>query len=47
MRQHPEWRQKLNALKRSLCEKYDNDRQSYIDGKDAMVKKITKLALKG
>jgi GrpB-like predicted nucleotidyltransferase (UPF0157 family) len=45
MRRHPEWRQKLNALKRSLCEQYDNDRQAYIDGKDAMVKEITRLAL--
>lgn len=45
MRRHPEWRQKLNALKRSLCEQYGNDRQAYIDGKDAMVKEITRLAL--
>ncbi|MEK7354429.1 MAG: GrpB family protein [Chloroflexota bacterium] len=46
MRQHPEWRQKLNALKWSLCEKYDDDRQAYIDGKSAMVREITELALK-
>ena len=45
MRRHPEWRQKLNALKHSLCEQYDNDRQAYIDGKSDMVKEITRLAL--
>jgi GrpB-like predicted nucleotidyltransferase (UPF0157 family) len=45
MRAHAEWRQKLNALKRALCEKYDNDRQAYIDGKAAMVREITDLAL--
>lgn len=45
MMQHPEWRQKLSELKRQLCEKYNNDRQAYIDGKDAMVKEITRLAL--
>jgi len=46
MRKHPEWRQKLSTMKCSLCEQFDNDRQSYIDGKDAMVKEITFLALK-
>ncbi len=46
MKAHPEWRQRLNDLKRQLCEKYDNDRQAYIDGKAAMVSEITELALK-
>ena len=46
MRRHPEWRQKLNALKRSLCEQYDNDRQSYMDGKSDMVREIINLALR-
>lgn len=46
MRRHPEWRQKLNALKRSLCEQYDNDRQAYIDGKSDMVRGIINLALR-
>ena len=45
MRVHPEWRQKLGALKWSLCEKYDNDRLAYMDGKSAMVREITELAL--
>ncbi len=45
MRQHPQWREKLSAFKLSLCEKYDNDRQAYMDGKSDMVKEITRLAL--
>jgi len=32
-------------LKRSLAEKYNNDKYPYMDGKDAMVKEITKKAL--
>ena len=39
-------RERLGALKWSLAEKYNNDRQLYIDSKDAMVKEITKKALK-
>lgn len=45
MRQHPEWQRRLSVHKRELCEKYDNDRQAYIDGKSDMVKEITRLAL--
>ena len=45
MRQHADWREKLGALKWSLCERYDNDRQAYMDGKSDMVKEITRLAL--
>ncbi|OGN97033.1 MAG: hypothetical protein A2Y89_03960 [Chloroflexi bacterium RBG_13_51_18] len=37
---------RLSALKWSLAEKFNNDRQLYIDGKDAMVKEITEKALK-
>lgn len=46
MRQHADWRQRLNELKLQLCKEYNNDRQSYIDGKAAMVSQITELALK-
>ena len=45
MRHHPEWRERLNVLKRELCLKHDNDRQAYIDGKADMVEEITKLAM--
>lgn len=45
MRQHSEWRERLNCLKRELCLKHDNDRQSYIDGKADMIEEITRLAL--
>ena len=45
MRTHKKDRERLNALKWLLCEKHNNDRQLYMDGKDAMVKEITKKAL--
>jgi len=45
MRQHVEWRERLNRLKRELCVKYNNDRQAYMAGKAAMVEEITKLAM--
>ena len=45
MRVHPEWRHTLGKLKWSLCEKYDNDRIAYMDGKSDMVKEITRLAM--
>ncbi len=45
MRQHPEWRQRLSGLKRELCEQCGDDRQAYMDGKDALVKEITRLAV--
>jgi len=47
MRQNPEWRERLNRLKRELCMKYNNDRQAYMDGKAAMVEEITELAMAG
>ena len=45
MRHHPEWREKLNRIKRELCVKHNNDLQAYIDGKASIVEEITKLAM--
>ena len=45
MREHPEWRGRLNRLKRELCVKHGNDLQAYVDGKADMVEEITKLAM--
>jgi len=45
MKTHKKDRERLGALKCSLAEKFNNDRQLYIDGKDGMVKEITKKAL--
>lgn len=45
MKQHPEWRERLNRLKQELCAKHNNDLQSYIDGKAAMIDEITSLAM--
>jgi len=45
LRAHPEWVERLSQHKVRLCELYDNDRQSYINGKSAMVREITALAL--
>jgi GrpB-like predicted nucleotidyltransferase (UPF0157 family) len=45
MRKHKKDRERLGILKWELCEKFNNDRQLYMDGKDAMVKEITKKAL--
>ncbi|MCX5768993.1 MAG: GrpB family protein [Candidatus Hydrogenedentes bacterium] len=47
MRQHPEWRDRLNRLKLELCSRDNNDRQAYIDGKSEMVAVITSLAMGG
>jgi GrpB-like predicted nucleotidyltransferase (UPF0157 family) len=46
MKTHKKDRERLNALKWALAEKFNNDRQLYIDGKDAMCKEITEKALK-
>ena len=46
MKTHKKDRERLSAFKWSLAEKFNNDRQLYIDGKDAMVKEITKKSLK-
>jgi GrpB-like predicted nucleotidyltransferase (UPF0157 family) len=45
MKKHKKDRERLGFLKWSLAEKFNNDRQLYIDGKDPMVKEITKKAL--
>jgi GrpB-like predicted nucleotidyltransferase (UPF0157 family) len=45
MRTHKKDRERLNAFKWELAEKFNNDRQAYMDGKDAMIKEITKKAL--
>jgi GrpB-like predicted nucleotidyltransferase (UPF0157 family) len=46
MKTHKKDRERLNALKWQLAEKFNNDRALYIDGKDAMVKEIIQKALK-
>jgi GrpB-like predicted nucleotidyltransferase (UPF0157 family) len=45
MKKHKADRERLGVLKWSLAEKFNNDRQAYMDGKDAMVKEITQKAL--
>ena len=40
-----DWVEKLSELKWSLAEQFDNDVNAYMDGKDAMVKAITEIAL--
>ncbi len=45
MKTHKKDRKRLSALKWSLAEKFHNDRQSYMDGKDVLVKEITEKAL--
>lgn len=45
LRKHPEYASQLSALKWSLAERHDNDRQAYMDGKDALVKDIIRRAL--
>jgi GrpB-like predicted nucleotidyltransferase (UPF0157 family) len=46
MKKQKKERERLSVLKWELCEKFNNDRQLYMDGKDAMVKEIIKKALK-
>ena len=47
LKRSTEYVEKLGALKWSLAEKFDNDANAYMDGKDALVKEITKKALAG
>ena len=42
MRGHPEWVDRLNALKWSLVRRNPNDRRAYIEGKTAMYMEIMK-----
>ena len=44
LRSHPGERERLSALKWYLAETLDNDRQAYIDGKDAIVLEMTDKA---
>ncbi len=44
MRESPEWREKLSALKLECDKKFDSNRQQYMDGKREMVEHIIKLA---
>jgi GrpB-like predicted nucleotidyltransferase (UPF0157 family) len=46
LRANPEWVARLSELKRSLCEQHGDDREAYVDGKSAMVREITSLALR-
>jgi len=45
LKTHKADRERLSALKWSLAEKFNNNRQLYMDGKDVMCKEITKKAL--
>ena len=45
LKRNKEYAEKLGSLKWSLAEKFDNDANEYIDGKDALVKEITQKAL--
>ena len=44
MRAHPEWRERLSDWKWRLAEALQNDRQAYIDGKDAMMREVMRYA---
>jgi GrpB-like predicted nucleotidyltransferase (UPF0157 family) len=46
LKTHKADRERLGALKWALAEKYDNDKYPYMDGKDRMVREITRKALK-
>ena len=45
LRAHREWAERLSELKRSLVTQYGDDREAYMAGKDALVRKITALAV--
>lgn len=45
LKTHKEEARQLSKLKWSLAEKYNNDRNAYMQGKDALCKEITKKAL--
>jgi GrpB-like predicted nucleotidyltransferase (UPF0157 family) len=44
MRAHSEWRERLSAWKWRLAEQLEDQRQPYIDGKDAMMREIMRYA---
>ena len=45
LRQNKVYAERLSRLKWSLAEKYNNDRQAYMDGKAALCREITEKAL--
>jgi GrpB-like predicted nucleotidyltransferase (UPF0157 family) len=45
MKTHKQDRERLSAVKWSLAEKFNNDRQAYMDGKAALCREITEKAL--
>ena len=45
LKTHKEYADKLAVLKWELAEKYDNDRQLYMDGKAALCEEITEKAI--
>ena len=45
LRAHPEWRERLSEHKWQLAERFENDKEAYIDAKAPMVLEILVLAL--
>lgn len=45
LRQSPDYVERLSALKWSLAEKFDNDREAYMEGKADLCQEITEKAL--
>jgi GrpB-like predicted nucleotidyltransferase (UPF0157 family) len=45
LRRHPEWCERLSRHKWELAERFDNDKERYIDAKGAMVQEILAMAL--
>jgi GrpB-like predicted nucleotidyltransferase (UPF0157 family) len=45
LKNNKEYAGKLSRLKWELAEKFDNDREAYIEGKAALCEEITRLAL--
>jgi len=45
LRQNKGYAERLSGLKWSLAEKFDNDREAYMDGKAALCREITEVAL--
>ena len=46
LRKHADYARRLSDLKWALCERYDSDRQKYMDGKSELVQEITEFALR-
>jgi hypothetical protein len=44
---HPEWGAGLGELKRAPITPHGDDREAYVAGRDALVRKITALAMEG